>query len=157
MPLEENASPNAKWKRCGSAGVEKGVQSFATLVTPKGIPIIVVRAIAMRIEPGTFRIKSTIVITRPIIATVALALSAVKFTKPTGVPKSVLTIPAFTRPMIVIKRPIPTDTAFLSPVGIDFMIASRTPKSERRIKMIPSTRTAVSAKAAEQPIPAQTV
>ena len=66
-------------------------------------------------------------------------------------------MPAFARPMIAMKRPIPTATAFLRLSGIDLMIASRIPQRERRIKIIPSTRTAVKASCQVQPIPLTTV
>ena len=79
-----------------------------------------------------------------------------KFTKPMIVPVSEEQIPALTRPIIVIKRPIPTDTAFFMVEGIELMIASRTPNKERRIKTIPSTKTAVNANCQLHPMPRTT-
>ena len=72
-------------------------------------------------------------ITSPIIATKAVLLLILKFTKPIKVPVSVETIPAFARPIIVINKPIPTVTAFFKLAGIDLIIASRTPKRESKI------------------------
>ena len=101
--------------------------------------------------------KSTIVMIRPRIATRAVALAMLKFTKPTIVPVSGEQIPALTRPIIVIKRPIPTATAFLRPSGIDLMIASRIPQIESTINRIPSRRTAVKASCQEHPMLKTTV
>ena len=92
----------------------------------------------------------------PITATRAAECWRSKFTKPMSVPVSPLTIPAFARPMIVMKRPIPTETAFLIEFGIDFIIASRIPTIERMIKRTPSSKTAVSASCHEQPMPRTT-
>ena len=66
----------------------------------------------------------------PSIATIALAFFKLKFTNPIIVPVSDEQIPALTRPIIAIKRPIPTETAFFNQEGIDSMIFSRTPKMQ---------------------------
>jgi len=59
--------------------------------------------------------------------------------------------------MIVMKRPIPTATAFFIFAGIALMIASRTLKSESMMKRMPSRKTAVRAICQEYPIPMHTV
>ena len=55
------------------------------------------------------------------------------------------TICAFCRPIKVMNRPIPTDTATFRLAGIALKIASRTFVRDRIIKIIPSTNTAVRA------------
>ena len=117
------------------------------------MPIIVVIITPRRIAPGTFIIKRTTVTISPITATNAEACDIFMFTKPIVVPVSVVQIPAFTRPIIVINNQIPTETAFFIVSGIDFIIASRTPHNESKINIIPSTKTAVNANCQEQPIP----
>ena len=136
---------HSKQNRYGAAGIEIGEKFSGTFVMPNGIPMSVVTAIEMRIEPGTFIIYRTIVIIRPITATIAVLCDISKLTNPIRVPVSLLTIPAFARPIIVINKPIPTATAFFNPAGIELIIASRIPKNERRIKIKPSAKTAVSA------------
>ena len=91
-----------------------------------------------------------------ITPTIAVVCSILKFTNPIVVPVPVEQIPAFTRPMIVINKPIPTETAFFKHSGIDLIIASRTPKIERRIKIRPSTKTAVRANCHVHHIPRTT-
>ena len=50
IPLKSNA------KKCGADGVENGLKSSPIVVTPKGIPIIVVMMIPIRIAPGMFNV-----------------------------------------------------------------------------------------------------
>ena len=63
------------------------------------------------------------------------------------------TICAFCRPMNVMKRPIPTETAILSVAGMALKIASLTLVRERMMKIRPSAKTAVRAICQEYPIP----
>ena len=67
------------------------------------------------------------------------------------------TICAFCKPTNAIKRPIPTLTADFRFIGIALKIASRTFVRERRMKIIPSANTAVSAYCQVYPIPITTV
>ena len=135
--------PHSNSNKRGAFGIETGDHPSGIVVTPKGIPTIVVKAIPIRIAPGTFRTNNTIVITKPIIAT--KAVDTFKFTNPIIVPVSEAVIPAFVKPIKQINRPIPTATAFLREAGIDLIIASRTPKTESRINTRPSIKTAVKA------------
>ena len=54
-------------------------------------------------------------------------------------------IPAFCRPMNVMKKPIPTDTAIFSCFGMELKMASRTLVTDMPMKMRPSMNTAVKA------------
>ena len=63
----------------------------------------------------------------------------------TSVESLFTTIFAFCRPINAMKRPIPTETACFSVIGMELKIASRTLVRESRIKMIPSTKTATRA------------
>ena len=92
------------------------------------------------------------VITRPITDTIAETFFMSKALKLIMVPFEFVTIPALLRPIKAIKSPIPTATAFFMEEGIDFIMASLTPKKERTIKSTPSKRTAVRANQGEQPI-----
>ena len=146
---------HSNWKKYGIDGNEIGLKFSGIVVTPNGIPTTVVKAIPIRIEPGTFITYKIIVITNPIIATSAEEL--LKSTKPIIVPKSDLAIPAFASPIKVINNPIPTATAFRKFAGIDLIIASLTPNNDNTINNKPSNKTAVRANCHEQPIPITTV
>ena len=153
FPVKTFAHSN--WNNKGADGIETGFQPSGIVVTPKGKPTIVVIIIPRRIEPGTLRTNKTIVIIKPMIAT--RAVDTLKFTNPIIVPVAEDVIPAFVKPIKQINKPIPTATAFLNVAGIDLIIASRTPNTERRIKTRPSIKTAVKANCHEQPIPKHTV
>ena len=47
--------PHSNLNRSGASGSENGFHPSGTVVTPNGIPTIVVNAIPIRIAPGTFR------------------------------------------------------------------------------------------------------
>ena len=53
--LIERMPAKSNLKRRGEAGRLNGTHPSGTVVTPKGIPMIVVARIAMRIAPGTLR------------------------------------------------------------------------------------------------------
>ena len=112
-------------------------------VTPKISPKIVPPIIPYKSAPLTFFadkipiINSEKNVTNPSLLT--------KFPKARNVDSLATTIPEFVAPIIAIKSPIPTDTAFLSCKGIALNKASRTLKIDKKIKIIPSKNTAVSA------------
>ena len=54
-------------------------------------------------------------------------------------------IPEFCRPMNVMKKPIPTDTAIFNCFGMELKMASRTFVTDMTMKMRPSMNTAVKA------------
>ena len=110
--LSERTLPHSNMKKCGAAGVETGVKFSGIVVTPNGIPMIVVIIIPIKIEPGTLSVYKTIVITSPSMPTIADACSRLKFTNATGVPACPVIIPAFASPIKVMNKPIPTATAF---------------------------------------------
>ena len=90
--------------------------------------------------------------TRPMIATRAVAWLKSIALKPMIVPFAEVTIPALLSPISAMKSPIPTATAFFIVPGIELIIASRTPKNESKIKRTPSSKTAVRANQGEHPI-----
>ena len=92
--------------------------------------------------PGTLRQIRMMVMIRPMIVRRAAPLRGLN---PMIVPSELDVTPPSVRPMIVMKSPMPTATAFFRLLGIALMIASRTPTSERMIKRIPSRKTAVRA------------
>src|SRR5574344_1633750 len=156
-------------QKIGASGSENGFQPAAgcfvtydvtafvigSRVSGTKAPIIVVAIMPMRIEPGTLSTNNMMVITRPMIATIAAPLWMAP--KPMIVPVVLERIPPSLKPMMVMNRPIPTATAFFMFAGIALMIASRTLNNERMMKRIPSRKTAVSPICQEYPIPIQTV
>ena len=115
----------------------------AHVVTPKGIPTIVVMIIPRSRAPFTFLARRIPVTTRPIIATPAGPLYHVALSSTSVAPPTM--IPAFWSPMKAMNRPIPAAIAFLRLAGMLLTIASLTLQNVRRRKMIPSTRIADSA------------
>ena len=106
-----------------------------------------------RIAPLTLRSIRIAVIRMPMIARrtvipselkVPFAMDPLKENTETSVALST-TMCAFCRPMNVMKRPIPTETAILRVAGIALKIASLTLVRERTTKIRPSTKTAVRA------------
>ena len=71
--FKDKAFAHSNLNKYGAAGVANGLKFSGMLVTPNGIPIIVVTATPIRIEPGTFKMYKTIVIINPSTATRALA------------------------------------------------------------------------------------
>ena len=116
--------------------------------------MIVVKIIAMNSAPFTLYASKIPAITKPMIASNAVPeviSPSVKIAPPW------ITMPAFTRPMNAMKRPIPTEIAFLMFCGIELMIASRTLKNDNKMKIRPSKNTAVNANSGDLPIPSTTV
>ena len=89
-----------------------------------------------------FAVKSAITISETIKTTEGLDAISPRATRVA----SLFTImPDDVSPTRVIKSPIPTETAFLSDIGIDVKIASRTLNKLMTMKIMPSKNTAVSA------------
>ena len=98
-----------------------------------------------------------IVMTRP--AKARRTVGEAKLPRPTVVAAdfSPTTIPAFTKPMIAMNKPIPAEIAFFKSSGIALTIAVRAPVTVSRMKMIPAINTAARAAPAESPNAPQSV
>ena len=93
-----------------------------TLVCPMGMPISVVRMMPMNSAPLTFQAISTPVSSRPISASsgapVVMLLRSSRLLP-------AVTIPAFSRPIRQMNRPMPALMAALSEAGMEAMILLR--------------------------------
>ena len=116
--------------------------------------------------PFTFFARRTAVIIMPINASstvipsvwkVPASKEPLKENIPNRVESLFTTIFAFCRPIKVMNKPIPTDTACFKFIGMALKIASLTFVKESRIKIRPSTNTAANAICQVYPIPSTTV
>ena len=139
-----NKSPQWSLKATGASdgGSENNIPP-GRCVTPKISARTVPVTIPYKRAPFTFfAVRKAITISETIKTTEGLDAISPRATRVA----SLFTImPDDVRPTRVIKSPIPTETAFLSDIGIEVNIASRMLKKLITIKMIPSKNTAVSA------------
>ena len=151
-------SPNrplkSNWKKEVSAKSEN-LPSMSKLspskeVTPRGMPTRVETTMPRKIEPRTFLMCSTAMVTRPTSATSAPHIPErsapgvrhwEKSTRLTKVASLLTTRPLFFRPMMVINRPTPGVTALMTELGMERMMASRRPILVMTIKKTPEINT----------------
>src|SRR5665648_297044 len=124
-------------------GKLKILNPSGTIVTPNGIPIIVVAIIPNSIAPFTFFANKNPVIIIPNNATNTGAETT--FPSATIVPFPWITTPAPLSPINAINNPIPTETACFKFIGIESKIASLAFTNDNNINITPSINTAVNA------------
>ena len=113
------------------------------LVTPRGIPMMVVARIPINNAPTTFLTNKTEVSRMPKQA--RSTAGECRSPKVTSVASLALTIPAFFKPMNAMKSPMPGDIARRRISGMESTIFCLSPVMVRRMNMIPSRNTAVKA------------